>query len=137
MSDREEEEETTRNQEINTLIIELQALRVDFEFRSEAISRRLTRLQLNQGLRDIIPEPINTTRQRGNPYSVQDIVRITNNHRGRQGTIGTIVRVTPRRVVVRTASNSDLTRSYRNVELVTQVEEGSQDDDSNRFDRPQ
>lgn len=47
MSDREEEEETTRNQEINTLIIELQALRVDFEFRTEAISRRLTRLQLN------------------------------------------------------------------------------------------
>jgi hypothetical protein len=119
MSIRREQEITTQSdqvEEIDSLIEELQALRLDFEERSEALALRIQRLQFTQEA----PPPRPT---RGNPYLVQDIVRITNNYQGQRGTQGVVVRVTPRRVVLRTEGNREYTRSYRNVELVPQDED--------------
>jgi hypothetical protein len=106
------EDTTNQQEEINDLIEELHNLRLDFERRSEVISLRLNRLQRRQNPPEIaIP-------RRGNPYSEQDIVRITNNYRNQRGIQGTVIRVTRRQVVLLADNNQRYTRSYNNVELV-------------------
>jgi hypothetical protein len=129
---RGQEDESSINQleEINNLIDELQELRIDFEERSQELSLRIQRLQLSQE----VPPPRPT---RGNPYLLRDIVRVTNNYQGRRGTQGIVIHVTPRRVTLRTQENLELTRSYRNVELVVEQEEETQDDTRTQRERSQ
>jgi hypothetical protein len=128
--DQENESSINQREEINNLIGELQELRIDFEERSEALSLRLQRLQLTRE----VPLPRPT---RGNPYLLRDIVRITNNYQGRRGTQGIVIHVTHRRVTLRTQEDLEFTRSYRNVELVVEQEEITQDDTRTQHERPQ
>jgi hypothetical protein len=110
-------EEHTIQQEIDSLIEELADLRFDFQRRSEHLSDQLNTLQARQN-QTRVNVPV-----RGNPFALQDRVRITNNYRNLKGTEGVVVRVTRRQVTLRAEDLTEHTRSYRNVELIQGLEQ--------------
>jgi uncharacterized NAD(P)/FAD-binding protein YdhS len=103
---------TKIDREIQNLINELEDLRIEFNTKSDIITRKLTRLR----------RQVNKTQKEQfitDELEIGELVRITNSYKGQKGTTGIIERITEKQVTIRNQnSNIRYTRSKKNVEKV-------------------
>ena len=102
---------TNIEQEIQQLITELEELKIEFNSKSDNITRKLIRLN----------RKVKRSKQteNSNELVVGEVVRITNNYKGTRGITGIIERVTDKQVTIKNQdTNRRYTRSKTNVEKV-------------------
>lgn len=106
--------------EIETLVQDLEDLRIEFESRSEILQYRLDRLRTRESVSSSLkPVPIrSSSKQLSNPFSINDVVRITNNYKGLKGTIGRVIKVTAKQVEIEIDSGATFKKSVTTVEKI-------------------
>ena len=129
----------TVTSEIDTLIQDLEDLRLEFETRSLFLQQRIVSIQNRQlatdassvgaatGSSPSIHEHIKNSlaicsgpippRTR-NPFLIGDIVRITNNYNNLRNTEGVVIKSLPRTVIIRIDDGSEHKKSINTVTLV-------------------
>ena len=106
--------------EIETLVQDLEDLRIEFESRSEILQYRLDRLRTRESVSSS-PKPVpirSSSKQLSNPFSINDVVRITNNYKGLKGTIGRVIKVTAKQVEIEIDSGATFKKSVTTVEKI-------------------
>lgn len=113
--------------ELNTLIQDLEDLRIEFTTRSDILQHRIERLS-SRNTNNRVQQPKRNSNKREslqplsiqNPFTVDDRIRITIPYKGRIGVLGTVIKVTPKQVRLRLDNGVEIRKSILSIEKVVE-----------------
>ena len=118
-----ESDTNLNDSELDTLIQDLEDLRIEFIARSNILQHRIERLS-TRNTTNRVHQPKRNSNKRElsiqNPFTVNDRVRITIPYKGRIGTLGTVIKVTPKQVRLRLDNGTEIRKSILSIEKVVE-----------------